>query len=88
MSIFEELERKAQENRERWEAIDDLISNIKDALSEESSETRTDKLVEMNTAMLLLLAEQLRPMSDTSLQSNFKDMFGDLMKHTMGKGGK
>lgn len=68
MHMFKELEQKAKENVERWKAIDKLMVQMKEVLSN-TNESRTDELVELNSAMILLFAEQLKPMSDDALNS-------------------
>lgn len=84
MDILKKLEEKAKENQERWESIEELMNRVKKTVNGDS-ETRTQELTELNTAMLLLLVEQLRPMVDTSQSANI----GDLLNSMLGsKGGE
>lgn len=78
MNILEELQKKSKENQERWEAIDGIISEIKDAINEEENILRTAKLTDLNTALLLLLAEQLRPMAEPA-DIDTKELFTSLL---------
>jgi len=71
--MFKELQKKAKENEERWEKIDELIKDIEFVSAD--NHVRRDYLDNGITIsnilypmiqLLLLLAEQIRPISSAS----------------------
>jgi len=59
LPIFDELKKLADENEARWEKIDVLIEKL--------SKHTNDEVKEL-TQLVLLLAEQLRPISSSKAQ--------------------
>ena len=64
-NLFDELSKQVQENKSRWEKIDELLVALKNP--------HQDKTVESLCNVILLLVEQIRPMQDTSKIKNLQE---------------
>jgi len=82
MNILEELQKRAEESNERWEAINSIVAEISDVMNDENSEARTEQLAELNAGLLLLLVDQLRPMAASSASFDA----GEMLKGILGLG--
>lgn len=81
MSIFDELQKKAEENNERWESIDAVVQELNRVRNDEGSSAK--EIAELNSALLLLVVEQLRPMRESSeaakeLKESLSSMLGSI----------
>ena len=79
--IFKKLAEQVKENNERWEKIDEMYNGLKYLVDNGivQSEDYNPSSLTMTIKLLLLLADQLRPMGNSSeqvtkLQDEIQDM--------------
>lgn len=81
MSLLDDLRKKAEENTERWKAMDSILQELNNKRQDPDATAR--EIAELNSAVLLLLVEQLRPMGEATqaideIQDSLKNMLNQL----------
>lgn len=78
MHMFSNIQKQIKETKERWEKIDKLKDDLEDQIK-----TSSDQAIETTAKLVLLLVEQLEPMSATD-SAQFEDGLKEVLDSLTG----